>query len=211
MPAKGDRVRERIGRLHVITERLDLARAALDAGAPVIQLRAKDLGDAAAYELACRMCEACDEHGATFIVNDRVDVAVAAGAHGAHVGEHDLPVDAARRVLGDDAILGGTARDPVTAWAHEVAGASYLGVGPTYVTASKEGLPDPLGVARVGEVARAVSIPVIAIAGITADRVAELIDAGVHGVAVIGAIERADDPFAATAELLRALEKAGGS
>jgi thiamine-phosphate pyrophosphorylase len=202
-------VREGIGRLHVITDKIGVARAALAAGAPVIQVRAKDLTDAAAYDLTCRVRDMCDEHSAFCLVNDRVDVAVAAGAHGAHVGEHDLPVDAARRVLGDDAILGGTARDPVTAWAHEAAGATYLGVGPTYATSTKDGLPAPLGPARVGEVARAVSIPVIAIAGVTADRVAELLDAGVHGIAVIGAIEQADDPFAATEELLRALEKAG--
>ena len=117
-------------------------------------------------------------------------------------------MEAARRVLGPGRLLGGTARDPVTARAHEAAGADYLGVGPTFRTRSKRGLPDPLGPARVGDVARAVRIPVVAIAGITVDAVPALLDEGVHGVAVISAINDADDPAAATEAFLRVIEKA---
>lgn len=108
-------------------------------------------------------------------------------------------------------ILGATARDPETGRAHEAAGATYLGVGPAYATSTKGGLPAPLGVEGVARVAGAVGIPVIAIAGVTAARVAELLKAGAHGVAVIGALSNADDPFAATEELLRAIEDAAGS
>ena len=117
------------------------------------------------------------------------------------------PVHAARRVLGADAILGGTAREPAAAKEHEAAGASYLGVGPCYTTTSKTGLPEPGGIERVRRVADAISLPVIAIAGVTAARVPELLDAGAHGVAVIGAINDADDPRRATEELLRALDR----
>lgn len=198
----------RVGRLHVITERLDVARAALQAGAPVVQVRVKDRADREVYELVCRVREVAAGTGATVLVNDRVHVAVAAGADGAHVGAEDLPVEAARRVLGPGRLLGGTARDPVTARAHEAAGADYLGVGPTFRTRSKRGLPDPLGPARVGDVARAVRIPVVAIAGITVDAVPALLDEGVHGVAVISAINDADDPAAATEAFLRVIEKA---
>ena len=198
----------RVGRLHVITERLDVARAALQAGAPVVQVRVKDRADREVYELVCRVREVAAGSGATVLVNDRVHVAVAAGADGAHVGAEDLPVEAARRVLGPGRLLGGTARDPVTARAHEAAGADYLGVGPTFRTRSKRGLPDPLGPARVGDVARAVRIPVVAIAGITVDAVPALLDEGVHGVAVISAINDADDPAAATEAFLRVIEKA---
>jgi thiamine-phosphate pyrophosphorylase len=197
-----------IGRLHVITDSLEIAAAALAAGAPVIQVRSKRHSDAEVYELACRVVELAVPYGATVIVNDRPDVAVAACADGVHLGAHDLPLAAARRVVGPDLLMGGTARDPETARAHELAGADLLGVGPTFTTGSKDGLPPPLGVRRVGEVAAAVDIPVIAIAGIDADRVPELLDAGVHGVAVIGAIGDAPDPFAATERLLRVLDRA---
>ena len=196
-----------VGRLHVITDHRSIAFAALAAGAPVIQVRSKELTDRELYELTCDVVAEATHHGATVLVDDRVHVAVGAGADGVHVGEHDLPVDAARRVLGPHAVLGGTARDPETACAHQAAGATYLGVGPTYATSTKSGLPVPLGLARVGEIARAVPIPVIAIAGVTAERIPELLDAGVHGVAVIGAVANAEDPYVATEQLLRALEK----
>ncbi|WP_208029713.1 thiamine phosphate synthase [Rhabdothermincola sediminis] len=196
-----------LGRLHVITDRLPIAAAALDAGAPVIQVRAKDATDAEVLDLTCRVLELAAPHGATVVVDDRLDVALAAGAHGVHVGEHDLPVGAARQVAADPAfVVGGTARDPLTARAYQIAGATYLGVGPCYATSSKVGLPEPEGAERVRAVAAAVSIPVIAIAGVTAARIPELLEAGAHGVAVIGAIRDADDPRAATRELLAALE-----
>jgi len=203
-----------IGRLHVITDTrlgrdpLPTVTAALEAGAPVVQVRGKELTDRELYELTCRVLEVCVGHAATCLVDDRPHVALAAGAHGAHVGADDLPVAAAHRVLGPAMVLGATARDPDTARAHQRAGATYLGVGPAYATATKLGLPPPLGAGGVGRVAAAVDIPVIAIAGVTAERVPELLDAGAHGVAVVGAVSDADDPYAATEALLRALEKA---
>ena len=206
-----------IGRLHVITDTragrdpLTVVDAALRAGAPAVQVRGKDLTDRELYELTCRVAERCAAHGATCVVDDRVHVAQAAGVAGVHVGDHDLPVDAVRGLLGPEAVLGATARDPMTARAHEAAGATYLGVGPAYATSTKAGLPAPIGTDGVGRVARAVSIPVIAIAGVTAGRVSELLAAGAYGVAVIGALSDADNPFAATEHLLRAIDKALGS
>lgn len=203
-----------IGRLHVITDTrpgrdpLAVVRAAVEVGAPVVQVRGKELTDRELYDLTCRVLDVCVAHGATCLVDDRLHVALGAGADGAHVGEHDLPVAVARRVLGPDLVLGATARDPETGRAHQLAGATYLGVGPSYTTTTKAGLPASLGPVGIGRVAAAVDIPVIAIAGVTAPRVPELLDAGAHGVAVIGAISEADDPHAATEELLRALEKA---
>ncbi|HEX9504806.1 MAG TPA: thiamine phosphate synthase [Acidimicrobiia bacterium] len=203
-----------IGRLHVITDTrpgrdpLAIVAAAIEAGAPVVQVRGKELSDRELYDLTCRVLELCVHGGATCLVDDRLHVAVAAGAGGAHVGEHDLPVAAARRVLGNELVLGATARAPETALAHQRDGATYLGVGPCYPTATKSGLPALLGPAGVAQVAVAVDVPVIAIAGVTAPRIPELLAAGAFGVAVIGAISTADDPHAATEELLRALEKA---
>ena len=201
----------RIGRLHVITDcrggrdPLPSVRAALSAGAPVVQVRAKELSDRALYALALQVREECDLVGAACLVDDRPDVALAVGAAGTHLGALDLPLAAARRVVGPDHVLGGTAREPVSGQALVAEGASYLGVGPAYDTTSKDGLPDAIGAAGVGAVAAAVDVPVIAIGGITADRVPELMAAGAWGVAVISAVSDAADPAAATRDLLRAV------
>jgi len=200
-----------LGRLHVVTDRFEVASAAICAGAPVVQVRVKGVADRGVYDLVCRVQDVAVTTGATVLVNDRVGVAVAAGARGAHVGAEDLPVAAARRVLGVGGVLGATARDPETAQRHEAAGATYLGVGPAYLTSTKEGLPAPLGPVWIGAVASAVSIPVIAIAGVTPGRVAELLEVGVHGVAVVAGIADAADPAAATEAYLRALDRAGAS
>jgi len=201
-----------IGRLHIITDTrpgrdpVAIATAAVEAGAPVVQVRGKELTDRELYELTCRIRDVCARRGATCLVDDRLHVALAAGVDGAHVGEHDLPVEVARDVLGPSLVLGATARDPANARAHERRGATYVGVGPAYSTLTKAGLPSPLGAAGVQRVAAAVGIPVIAIAGVTAARVPELLAAGAYGVAVIGAVSDATDPHAATEELLRVLE-----
>jgi thiamine-phosphate pyrophosphorylase len=201
-----------VGRLHVITDTrggrdpVPTVTAALDAGAPVVQVRAKELTSRALYELASRVAERCAATGALCIVNDRPDVAVAVDAGGVHLGDDDLPVLAARRVLGTIGVVGATARDPESARAQEAAGASYLGVGPAYATTTKRGLPTALGAHGVRAVADVVGIPVVAVAGVTTERVPELLEAGAFGVAVIGAISEAEDPARATEALLAALE-----
>jgi|HigsolmetaAR206D_1030411.scaffolds.fasta_scaffold00304_21 thiamine-phosphate pyrophosphorylase len=204
-----------LGRLHLVTDTrpgrdpLATVRAALSVAGPelVVQVRVEDdVDDRTAYELTCEIRALCDQAGATCLVNDRLHVALAAGAGGAHVGARDLPVDAARRLLGPAALLGATARDPETGAAAVAAGASYLGVGPCYATATKDGLPAPIGPDGIRRVASAVSVPVIAIGGVTAARVPALRAAGAYGVAVVGAISLAADPARATAELLAALD-----
>jgi thiamine-phosphate pyrophosphorylase len=182
-------------------------RAGADAGAaPVIQIRVEDdVTDRDAYQLARQVTEMCREAGASCLVNDRLHIALAVAADGGHVGADDLPVDAARRVLGPAAVLGATARDPATARACVAAGASYLGVGPAFRSPTKSGLGEPLGPSGVAAVASAVAVPVIAIGGITADRVGKLRAAGAHGVAVVAAVNAAADPYGAALELLKAL------
>lgn len=200
-----------LGRLHVLTDARDgrdalhTATLALQAGAPVIQLRVKGVTDRELYDLGTRLMAACAQHDALCLVNDRVDIALAIGAHGTHLGADDLPVAAARRVAGPGHIIGGTARDPKRAAQLVAEGADYLGVGPAYATSTKDGLPEPLGPAGVGAVARAVSVPVIAIGGITAERVRELLAAGAYGVAVVSAVSDAPDPALATRRLLAEL------
>lgn len=203
-----------IGRLHVLTDAragrdaLAVVTGALAGGAPVIQVRAKGLTDRELYAFARDVSSACAAAGAGCIVNDRPDIALAVGAAGTHLGADDLPVDAARRVVGPSHLLGGTTREPAGAQALVAEGADYLGVGPAYATTTKTGLPQPLGPAGVGAVATAVEVPVIAIAGVTVERVPELLAAGAYGVAVVGAVSDAADPQAATEALMRALEAA---
>jgi len=195
-----------VPRLHVIADGAPLAYAAFRGGAPAVQVRIKEADDDAVLAECEHIVAAAKSASAMVIVNDRADIALAAGADGVHGGAEDLPVAVLRRLIGPDRLVGGTARDPDTALRHQDDGASYVGVGPVYATATKTGLPEPLGPAGVEKVAASVDIPVIAIAGITAARVPELLAAGAHGVAVIGAVAHAADPTAATAELLEALD-----
>jgi thiamine-phosphate pyrophosphorylase len=200
-----------LGRLHVLTDAragrdaLGLATRALGAGAGVVQVRVKGVTDRQQYDFAARLAAICAGHDAMCIVNDRVDVALAVGAHGTHLGAEDLPIAAVRRIAGPGHLIGGTSRAPGDAARLVAEGADYLGVGPAYPTSTKDGLPAPLGPAGIGAVARAVGVPVIAIGGVTAARVPELLAAGAYGVAVVGAVSDADDPAGATADLLRAL------
>ncbi|HYH26888.1 MAG TPA: thiamine phosphate synthase [Blastococcus sp.] len=204
-----------LGGLHVLTdaaggpEALAAVAAAVSAGAPVVQVRAKGCTDRVLHDFARQVVDLCVPAGVTCLVNDRVDVALAVGAHGTHLGATDLPVAAARRVAGPGHVIGGTARDPDTARRLVSEGADYLGVGPAWPTTTKTGLPDALGPAGVAAVASAVDVPVIAIGGVTAERVAALLTAGAAGVAVVGAVSHAADPAAATRELLRVLGGAG--
>ncbi|MEH0937058.1 thiamine phosphate synthase [Micromonospora psammae] len=203
-----------LGRLHLITDTrpgrnpLAVLRAALPVARAelVVQVRVgDDATDRQAYELARRVVALCAPYGATCLVNDRLHVALAVAAAGGHVGADDLPVGAARRVLGPAAVLGATAREPVAAAGAVAAGASYLGVGPCHATTTKAGLPPPIGPDGVRAVAGAVAVPVIAIGGVTAASVPALRAAGAYGVAVVGALSGAADPGRATAELLGAL------
>lgn len=191
-------------RLHVVTDSLEVVRGAVGHGPVAVQVRVKT-SDRAAYALTVAALELCRPAGALCLVDDRVGVALAAGADGVHVGADDLPVAAARRVLGPSAVLGATCRTPETARAAVADGASYLGVGPAFATTTKDGLPEPLGPDGVAAVAAAVpETPVIAIGGITAERVA-LLDT--YGVAAVSAI--AADPAGATIAFLTALDQRG--
>ena len=187
---------------------LEATRVALGAGAPLVQVRSKAPSDRQRWVDAVAIQRLCAASGARCVVNDRADVAQAVSAHGVHVGDDDLPVPVVRRILGPGAVVGVTCRDVDAARRAVDEGASYLGVGPAYTTTTKAGLPDPLGPAGISRVAAAVSVPVIAIAGVDATRVPELLDAGAHGVAVVNAVFAAVNPAAAVAELLSALGEA---
>jgi thiamine-phosphate pyrophosphorylase len=186
---------------------LDAAAAALAAGATAIQLRDKRATSGELLAMAGKLYPLCQRHGALFLVNDRFDVALAAGAHGVHLGADDLPVEAVRRVVPRDFVVGRSADTEADARAAESEGASYLGVGSLFGTRTKaEVAGEVIGTERLAEVAAAVSIPVVGIGGVTADNAAEVTRAGAVGVAVVSAVMGASDPRESTKRLLNALQ-----
>jgi thiamine-phosphate pyrophosphorylase len=183
-------------------EHAAIAERALRGGATIIQLRDKTLGGRDLLAAARAIQAMCRAHGATCIVNDRVDIALAAGADGAHVGQADLPAPEARALL-RGRLLGVSAHAVEEAAAAQAAGADYVGVGAIYPTTSKANARAPLGPEAIARFRAAVRIPIVAIGGITLENVEPVIRAGADGVAVIAAVVGAPD-IAAAARALRA-------
>lgn len=185
--------------------------ASLAAGARAIQLRDKDAGARELVLQARRLLDLTRPAGALLFVNDRVDVALAAGADGAHLGPSDPPVSSVRRWVPGSFLLGYSTDDPDAARAAEAAGADYIGCGAVYGTASKDVGDEAIGPARLDEVARSVSIPVVGIGGVTPARAAGLARTRAAGVAVLGVLMTSDAPGRTTRALLRPFEaRAGG-
>ena len=197
-------------RLIVITDRALAApravravvEAALAAGAPAIQLRDKDADAGALLESARALRVLTRRHGALLFVNDRVDVALAAGADGAHLGPDDLPIAAVRARVPAGFLLGYSTDDPAEARRAAAEGADYIGCGTVYGTTTKADAGEAIGLARLEEVALAVGVPVVAIGGITAERASEVARTAAAGVAVVGAVMGAADPGAVVRRLL---------
>ncbi|MFP4482329.1 MAG: thiamine phosphate synthase [Thermovirgaceae bacterium] len=168
------------------------ARLALEGGATAIQLRHKEASSRDLYDEALEYRKLCDIHGALFIVNDRLDIALSAGADGVHLGAEDLPVAAARRLAPEGFLIGATARAPEAAVEAEKDGADYLGVGAAFPTESKKDTR-VIGPEGLRKVVQAVSLPCVAIGGITVEAVPEILRTGASGVAVIGALVGASD------------------
>ncbi len=186
----------------------EVASLAVEGGANAVQLREKDLSGGDLYDLAVTV-HAVLRGRALLLVNDRLDVALAAGADGVHFPEHSLPPSKARRLAGDSCIIGRSVHSVEAARQAVAEGADFLVVGNVYETASKPGAP-AAGVELVEAVAEAVPVPVIAVGGVTAANLTPVIDAGAGGVAVIGAVMDADDPKEAAARLRAALDAAYG-
>ncbi len=182
---------------------LNVAAAALAGGADVIQLRAKEASARIALEIAQSMAEMVRSRAERrlFLVDDRVDVAMAAGADGVHLGQSDLPVAAARSLLGPYAVIGATATTIEEALRAEQEGANYIGVGPVFFTDTKPDAGDALGLDALREIKRRVRIPVVAIGGINKDNLEEILEAGADGIAVISAVTEAVDMENAVKEL----------
>lgn len=187
------------------TRWLSVVEAALRAGATSVQLRDKDATSGTLLELAAALRPLCARHGALFLIDDRFDVALAAGADGVHLGEDDPPVGAVRRIAPADFVIGCSADTEDAARAAEAAGADYLGVGSVFGTRSKkEVIGEVIGTERLARVAAAVSIPIVGIGGVTPKNAADVARAGAAGVAVLSAVMSAAEPGDAARELLRA-------
>ena len=185
-----------------------VVREALAAGAPTIQLRLKSASARELLEAAQTLMPVVRSAGALFIVNDRLDVALAAGADGVHLGPDDLPVKDVRRVadarsgVADTFIVGYSTDTTDEAARAEAEGADYLGVGAVYATANKSDAGDVIGLKGLRRVVKAVSIPVVAIGGITPERAPAVAKTGACGSATIGAVMSAAEPAEAVRELL---------
>lgn len=185
---------------HTPDSLLNAVASACEGGATLIQLREKDTGGRAYLELALRVKAVTDRYHVPLIIDDRIDVALACGAAGVHVGAADLPVAAARRLLGPDKIVGATAKTVEAATAAWRDGASYLGTGaifPTTTHVTTQITP----VATLDAICAAVPIPVVAIGGLNADNMDVLRGSPIAGIAVVSAVMKADDPCAAARQL----------
>ncbi|MDN5347104.1 MAG: thiamine-phosphate pyrophosphorylase [Clostridia bacterium] len=186
---------------------VEVVRQALEGGARIIQLREKEMPPRELVALGRELRSLIKSFNATFIVNDRLDVALAVDADGVHVGQDDLPAAVARRLLGPGKILGVSVATVEEALRALADGADYLGVGSIYATGTKPDAGAPIGPARIKEIKSRVNLPVVAIGGINAANAGEVIAAGADGVAVISAVVGADDVRAAAAELLAVVRR----
>jgi thiamine-phosphate pyrophosphorylase len=186
---------------------LGLIGEAVHGGATVVQLRAKNMDSREFLEIGLRAADLLARTGALLLVNDRVDIALACGAAGVHLGQEDMPVPQARKILGPDKVIGVSVNTPEEALRAEREGADYVGAGPAYVTATKETFLPVLGPEGIDRIKRAVRIPVLAIGGIGAANAAALAVAGADGVAVISAILGAPDARRAAEELRQAFKR----
>lgn len=185
-----------------------IARAAAAGGATVLQLRQKSADLRMALANAERMRALTRELGLPFIINDRVDIALAVGADGVHLGPEDIPVPVARRLLGACKIIGASTGTITEALQATQEGADYLGVGAVYATRSKADAGDPIGPHGLREIVQTTHLPIVGIGGITAENVAGVVQAGAAGAAVITAIACAPDMQAAARTIRGKIEAA---
>jgi len=188
-------------------ELLDVLDAVIGGGGRLVQLRDGQQDARGPGLLAERLRQRCREAGVTFIVNDRVDLALAVDADGVHLGQEDLPPRAARPLLRSGMILGRSTHSPGQARAAQADGADYIAVGSMFPTATKPDF-ELVGPALVRAVRPEIRVPLVAIGGITLENVAEVIRAGADGVAVISAVCGAPDPLDATRRFLDAIRRA---
>ncbi len=182
---------------------------ALSAGVTFFQYRSKTGDRKSVYETSLRLASLARDAGAMFIVNDHADIAQAVDADGVHLGQDDLPIEQARKVLGPGKVIGISTHSLAQAREAEQQGADYIGFGPIFPTATKDaGVIQGLETLRI--IRRSIGIPIIAIGGITHTTVTEVVRAGADGVAVISALLSAPDIQQSSEDMLRIMRKSGG-
>lgn len=166
---------------------LDCVREALEGGVTLVQYRAKTASSAEMYDEALQLKALCDSFNVPLIINDRLDIAMAVGAAGVHLGQDDLPCAAARKILGEDYIIGVSAHNPAEAKAALQSGADYLGCGAVFGTATKADVKK-LGTDGLAAICKAKGLPIVGIGGVTADNYRKVRAAGADGAAIVSGI-----------------------
>ena len=185
---------------------LECVEEALAAGVTLVQYRAKAADGGVLYAEACRLKQLCDKYGVPLIINDRLDIALAVGAAGVHLGQDDLPCAVARRLLGEDFIIGVSAHNQAEAVQAVSDGADYLGCGAVFGTATKHDVAK-LGLENLRAIRKAVAVPMVGIGGITADNYAEVLATGANGAAIVSGILAQEDIGAAVKKLVAIKQK----
>ena len=175
---------------------------ALGAGVTLLQYRSKYKDGGAMYQEALALKELCDRYHVPLIINDRVDVALAVGAAGVHVGQDDLPCRVVRNLVGDNFLIGVSAHNPEEAREAAAAGADYLGCGAVFGTATKAGV-GTLGLERLRSIRQAVSLPIVGIGGVKATNYGQVLATGANGAAIISGILAATDIGGEVAKFVR--------
>lgn len=200
-------------RLYLVTNRyqdslesfLEKVETACRSGVTIIQLREKNLTTNQYYQLAKQVKEITDAYQVPLIIDDRLDICLAVDAAGLHIGDDELPVSVARRVLGPEKILGVTAKTVKRALEAETSGADYLGTGAIFPTTTKENAPITL-ISTLKTICQTVAIPVVAIGGLTSENIDQLIGTGIAGVAVVRDLMQAEDIEAKAHAFLKKLD-----
>jgi thiamine-phosphate pyrophosphorylase len=200
--------------LYLITDRkqvvggtlCEAVEAALRGGVRAVQLREKDLSSRELFDLACELRPLTSRYGAKLLINDRLDIALATGADGVHLGESSMPVARVKEMVGDRLLVGVSCHGLEGALEARESGADFITFSPIYYTPSKAPYGQPLGTERLAEACRMLRIPVFALGGIKKDTVRDVLDNGAHGIALISAILAAEDPERAAREMLELLE-----
>ena len=200
-------------KLYLVTNRyqdslesfLEKVETACRSGVTIIQLREKNLTTNQYYQLAKQVKEITDAYQVPLIIDDRLDICLAVDAAGLHIGDDELPVSVARRVLGPEKILGVTAKTVKRALEAETSGADYLGTGAIFPTTTKENAPITL-ISTLKTICQTVAIPVVAIGGLTSENIDQLIGTGIAGVAVVRDLMQAEDMEAKTQAFLTKLD-----
>lgn len=184
-----------------------IVRAAIRGGISCVQLREKNCSTRDFLEEAHILKDILEPHKIPLIINDRIDIALAVKADGVHLGQSDMPISYARKIVGGNMIVGISAESVADAVAAEKQGADYIGISPVFATATKNDIAPPLGLEGVRQIREAVKLPLVGIGGINANNSHLVFQAGADGIAVVSAIVSADCPESATTELKSTIQR----